>query len=82
MATFANTTNPTPFGIYDSESGFQSDADNMVTYVKRKLGDDILSVELTNKQVWMCFEESVFEFGKFGINAIKTKSTTWSNCCN
>ena len=73
MATFANTLNPTPFSAFDSDSDFQSDADAMVTYVKRKLGDDILSVELTSKQVWMCFEESVFEYGKF-INEYMTKS--------
>ena len=73
MATFANTLNPTPFGAFDSDTQFQSDADSMVTFVKRKLGDDILSVELTKKQVWMSFEESVFEYGKF-INEYTTKS--------
>ena len=59
MATFSNTTFPTPFGIYDSETDFQSDANNMVTFVKRKLGDDILSVELTKKQIWGNFEEAI-----------------------
>ena len=44
--------------VFDSDSDFISDADSMVTFVKRKLGDDILSVELTKKQVWACFEES------------------------
>ena len=73
MPTFSNTTSPTPFGVFDSESTFQSDADSMVTFVKRKLGDDILSVELTSKQVWMCFEESVFEYGML-INEYTTKS--------
>jgi len=73
MATFANTTNPTPFAAFDSDSEFQSDADSMYTFVRRKLGDDILSVELTKKQVWACFEESVFEYGKF-VNEYMTKS--------
>jgi len=73
MATFANTLNPTPFGVYDSDTTFQSDADSMITFVKRKLGDDILSVELTSKQIWMCFEESVFEYSKY-INEYMTKS--------
>lgn len=73
MATFANTLNPTPFGTFDSNSNFQTDADSMITFVKRKLGDDILSVELTNKQIWMCLEESVFEYGKY-INEYMTKS--------
>ena len=65
MATFSNTTSPTPFGSFDSDSIFATEADAMVTFVKRKLGDDILSVELTKKQVWACFEESVFEYGRF-----------------
>jgi hypothetical protein len=63
MATFANTTNPTPFGFFDSDPHFQIEADAMVTFVKRKLGDDILSVELTKKQIWACFEESFLEYG-------------------
>ena len=73
MATFANTSSPTPFAAFDSDSDFQSDADSMYTYVRRKLGDDILSVELTKKQVWACFEESVFEYGNF-VNEYMTKS--------
>jgi hypothetical protein len=63
MATFANTTSPTPFGFFNADTGFQTEADAMVTFVKRKLGDDILSVELTKKQIWACFEESFCEYG-------------------
>tara|TARA_B100001250_G_scaffold405936_1_gene424201 strand:+ start:324 stop:1532 length:1209 start_codon:yes stop_codon:yes gene_type:complete len=73
MASFAATTAPTPFGIFDSEKDFKIDADSMVTFVKRKLGDDILSVELTNKQIWMSFEESVFEYGRH-VNEYQAKS--------
>ena len=60
MATFANTLNPTPFSLFDDDGHFQTEADAMVTFVKRKLGDDILSVELTKRQIWACFEESSF----------------------
>ena len=73
MPSFSATTSPTPFGLFDSDSAFVSDADSMVTFVKRKLGDDILSVELTNKQIWSCFEESVCEYSKY-INEYMTKS--------
>lgn len=73
MATFANTTNPTPFGAFDSDSEFQSEADKMVTFVKRKLGDDILSVELTKKQIWACFEESFFQYGQI-VNEYQARS--------
>ena len=73
MATFANTTSPTPFGIYDDESDFQTDADNMVTFVKRKLGDDVLSVELTKKQIWGNFEEATLEYSAI-LNQYQAKS--------
>lgn len=74
MATaFYKTLNPTPFGIFDDDAEFQKDADSIVTFVKRKLGDDILSVELTKKQIWACFEESAMEYGTL-INEYQTKS--------
>ena len=63
----------TPFGFYDSDTEFQSEADSMITFVKRKLGDDIVSVELTKKQIWACFEEGTTVFGAM-INKYQTKS--------
>jgi len=56
---FVNLNRPTPFGIFDSEVPFQTFADNMVSFVKRKLGDDVLSVELTSKAIYGCLEEAV-----------------------
>lgn len=73
MANFENTSSPTPFGIYDSETDFISDADNIVTFVKRKLGDDILSVELTKKQIWGNFEEATLEYSSI-LNQYQAKS--------
>ena len=73
MATFANTTNPTPFGIYDSDADFPGEADEMVIFVKRKLGDDVLSVELTKKQIWANFEEAVLEYSSI-LNKYQAKS--------
>ena len=73
MSTFANTLTPTPFGFFDQETSFQTEADSMVTFIKRKLGDDILSVELTKKQIWACFEEAFLEYGSI-INQYQAKS--------
>ncbi len=73
MSSFLNTISPTPFGFFDNDQDFQVEADAMVTFVKRKLGDDILSVELTKKQVWACFEESMCEYGSL-INKYQIKS--------
>ncbi|MBP04967.1 MAG: hypothetical protein CMA72_09325 [Euryarchaeota archaeon] len=74
MSSFTTTANPTPFGFFDADSGFQSDADSMVTFVKRKLGDDVLSVELTKKMVWACFEEATLEYSSI-INMHEAEST-------
>jgi len=64
MATFATTISPTPFGFFDSDAAFQTEADAMVTFVKRKLGDDVLSVELTKKEIWASFEEASCEYSR------------------
>lgn len=73
MATFSNTSKPTPFGIFDNDSVFKKDADKVVTFVKRKLGDDILSVELTKKQIFANFEESMLEYSSI-LNQYQAKS--------
>ena len=69
MSSFSNTFRPTPFGFFDDDQSFIREADSMVTFVKRKLGDDILSVELTKKQIWACFEESFLEYGRIVLEA-------------
>lgn len=64
MPNFIQTLQPTPFGFFDSDSQFQVEADSMVNFVKRKLGDDVLSVELTKKEIWACFEEACCEYSR------------------
>lgn len=67
MSTFNTTMKPTPFGFFDSDPAFQSDADKIVTFVLRKLGEDVLSVELTKKMIWACFEEASLYFNAIMI---------------
>ena len=73
MSSFVDILNPTPFGFFDADNEFQSEADSIVTFVKRKLGDDILSVELTKRQIWACLEESSLEYSSI-INQYQAKS--------
>ena len=73
MPTFVETINPTPFAFFDSDAQFQSEADGMVMFVKRKLGDDVLSVELTKKEIWACFEEACCEYSRL-IHEMKIES--------
>ena len=49
----------TPFGFYDYDLQFSSDADKVATYIVTKLGYPVMDVELVEKQLYACFEESV-----------------------
>jgi hypothetical protein len=72
-ASFSDVVNPTPFGIYDAEASFVSASDNMVQFSYRKLGGSILQVELTNKDVYTCFEEAALEYSSV-VNSYQAKS--------
>ena len=52
----------TPFGIYDSDSGFRNDAPKTATWVAKRLGYPIINIELDNEQIFTCFEESTSEY--------------------
>ena len=52
----------TPFGLYDSDSSFSSDADKFADWCARRLGYPIMSVELQSGSFYACFEESVTEY--------------------
>ena len=52
----------TPFGIYDSDSQFRSDAPKTAVWVAKRLGYPVVNIELDNEQIWACFEESVSEY--------------------
>jgi len=67
MANFMNVLKPTPFGFFDSDPAYQVDADKVVVFVLRKLGEDVLSVELTKKEIWACFEEATLNFNALMI---------------
>jgi hypothetical protein len=73
MPSFVQTIQPTPFAFFDADLQFQQEADSMVTFVKRKLGDDVLSVELTRKEIWACFEEACCEYSR-KIHEMKIQS--------
>lgn len=72
-ASFAHVSDPTPWGVYDADAQFVSASDNMVEYVYRKFGGSILQVELTNKDVYTCFEEAVLEYSSV-VNSYHAKS--------
>lgn len=67
MSNFIQTISPTPFGYYDANPAFQRDADSMVIYVLRKMGISFLSIELTKKDIYACFEEATRMFNSWII---------------
>jgi len=56
------TTGSTPFGLYDTDATFQSDADKFAKFAARGLGAPIVSVELQDVNFYACLEEAVSEY--------------------
>ena len=52
----------TPFGFYDTDSEFQSEAPKFATWCAQRLGFPLMNVELQDKQFYACLEESVSEY--------------------
>jgi hypothetical protein len=53
----------TPFGFYDTDSQFQSDADKVVKFCATRLGYPIMDVELQPVSFYSAFEEAVNVYG-------------------
>ena len=62
-STFAGLPGQTPFGLYDTDSQFQADADTVASWCAKRLGYPIVDIELQDVQLWACFEEAVTEYG-------------------
>jgi hypothetical protein len=55
-------TGSTPFGLYDLDTNFASDAPKTATWVAKRLGYPIVNIELDNEQIFACFEEATSEY--------------------
>ena len=53
----------TPFGLYDSDSQFQSDAEKVADWCAKRMGFPINDIELQATNFFACFEEAVSEYG-------------------
>lgn len=60
-ATF--NSGDTPFGFYDTDSAFQTDAVKVAKFVGTRLGYPLMDVELQQEQMFACFEEAVTTYG-------------------
>ena len=51
-----------PFGMYTGSTDFLSGASDQVAYIYRKLGGDVVDIELTPNNVYSAYEEAVLEY--------------------
>jgi len=80
-----STANPLPFGVYtrhdfeeQSREDFVSGAVDQVAYVYKKLGGDVLDIEITEYQVYAAYEEAVLEYS-YIVNLHQTKNALGSS---
>jgi len=52
----------TPFGFYDTDVEFQSDAPKFASWCAKRMGYPITAIELQDTQFYACFEESITEY--------------------
>jgi len=75
-----NVNKNVPYGVYSSpssarfDSNFLSGAADQVTYVYRKLGGDVLDIELTTANVYAAYEEAVLEYS-YIVNVHQANNT-------
>ncbi len=66
-ASYYNTpstgSSPTPFGFYDNDADFKTDANKVANFCARRLGYPIENVELQDLNFWTAFEEATTVYG-------------------
>jgi len=63
-----------PFGIYAGSTDFLSGAADQVAYTYKKLGGDVLDIELAQGNVYSAYEEAVLEYS-YIVNVHQTKNS-------
>ena len=63
-----------PFGIYASSTAFLSGAADQVAYTYKKLGGDVLDIELTEGNVYSAYEEAILEYS-YLVNLHQSKNS-------
>jgi hypothetical protein len=70
----ANVATTLPFGIYATSNAFLSGAADQVAYTYKKLGGDVLDIELAEGNVYAAYEEAVLEYS-YLVNLFQTKNS-------
>ena len=61
-SAITTASDSTPFGLYDSDTTFQSDGPKFAKWCAQRLGYPITAVEMQDTQFYTCFEESISEY--------------------
>ena len=66
-ASYYNTPStgsaPTPFGLFDNDTQFKTDADKIANYCARRLGYPLTDIELQDISFWAAFEDAIITYG-------------------
>tara|TARA_A100000172_G_scaffold42646_3_gene26120 strand:+ start:16 stop:1284 length:1269 start_codon:yes stop_codon:yes gene_type:complete len=63
-----------PFGIYAASTSFLSGAADQVAYTYKKLGGDVLDIELAEGSIYSAYEEAVLEYS-YLVNLHQSKNS-------
>jgi len=69
-----NVATTLPFGMYASSVSFLSGASDQVAFTYKKLGGDVLDIELAEGNVYSAYEESVLEYS-YIVNIHQSKNS-------
>ena len=79
-----SSDNPLPYGVYITHArsaaalnAFKEGAADQVTYVYKKLGGDVLDIEITEHQVYAAYEEACLEYS-YLVNVHQAKNVLGS----
>jgi hypothetical protein len=61
--TSSFSSGQTPFGFYDSDTNFATDADKVASFCATRLGYPLMDVELQSGSFYACFEEAITTYG-------------------
>jgi hypothetical protein len=84
VANVNSADNPLPYGVYiehasseEALNAFKEGAADQVTYVYKKLGGDVLDIEITEHQVYAAYEEACLEYS-YLVNVHQAKNVLGS----
>ena len=73
IGNVANVSDALPLGMYAIESDFLSGAADQVAYTYKKLGGDVLDLEITEDTIYANYEEAVLEYS-YIVNSHQAKN--------